>query len=284
MHGYRIARICLTLLLGIGAVARAESEAVSIPGGSFRMGTEAARIPELKEHYSVGFPGAFENEAPPRSVTLSSFRLDRHEVSYERYARFLEARPEWRRDRLDADHHNGDYLTDWEGASFPEGKESHPVVFVTWHAALSFCRWAGGRLPSEAEWEYAARAGDDREFPWGNEPPTPERANYYADGIRETTPVGSYPANDFGLHDLAGNVWEWLLDVWVDTPASGSTTDPIAGGAPGEGSLLELDGRRSVRGASATGSVVNIRTRWRDSHVVTNAVGFVGFRCAYPAS
>ena len=247
------------------------------------MGTPAARIPELKRQYEIDFPGAFQDEAPAHQVTVGDFFLDRHEVTYERFAAFLADQPQWRRSEISPELHNGDYLADWQGDRPPAGKENHPVVFVTWHAAQAFCRWSGGRLPAEAEWEWAARAGDDREFPWGDEPPTVERANYYSADLGASTPVGSYPANELGLHDLAGNVWEFLHDDWqpyTEDPA----VDPVAGRPLADDALQRVRGRRAVRGASYGGSVVNLRTRWRDSHVVTNAIGFVGFRCAYPAA
>lgn len=105
--------------------------------------------------------------------------------------------------------------------------------------------------------------------------------NYYADGIDATTPVGSYPPNDFGLYDMAGNVWEFLYDEWLPSYGNVSRTDPLVGGVVAGDRVLEIGGRRAVRGASFSGSEVNLRTRWRDSHVVTNAVAFVGFRCAH---
>jgi len=159
-----------------------------------------------------------------------------------------------------------------------------PVVFVTWSAAQSYCRWRGGRLPTEAEWEYVARSGDNREFPWGNELPTPGLANYSASNINETVEVGSYAPNEFGVYDLPGNVWEFLLDEWLPNYAAAEQANPISGGTVTDSEIANVIGRRAVRGASFGGSVVNLRTRWRDSHVVTNATEFVGFRCAYPAN
>jgi hypothetical protein len=83
---------------------------------------------------------------------------------------------------------------------------------------------------------------------------------------------------------MAGNVWEFVVDAWEERYADGSQTDPIAGGAVPDEELLAVKGRRALRGGSYAASVVNLRTRWRDSHEVTNAVDFVGFRCAYPAA
>lgn len=263
-------------------VAIGDEHAVSIPGGTFQMGTDAADIPALKSHYRLGWSGIFENETPSRDVTVSAFRLDKYEVTNARFAEFLDAVPGWGQSQLPTTSHNGSYLADWIDDRYPDGRADHPVVYVTWAAAQSFCRWAGGRLPTEAEWEYVARSGGDAEFPWGDDPPSIEDANYSAGEIGESTPVGSYPPNELGVHDLAGNVWEFLLDEWHDNLSPVGAEDPVAGGPVADSDISSIEGRRSVRGASFGGSVVNLRTRWRDSHVVTNAVEFVGFRCAYP--
>src|SRR5262249_7554692 len=162
------------------------------------------------------------------------------------------------------------------------GRENHPVRYVTWHAAQAFCTWSGGRLPTEAEWEYAARGVRDREFPWGDEPPSAHHANYSASRIGDTQPVGAYPPNPFGLYDLAGNVWEFTLDAWRPGYPSEGQVDPVVGGAIA-GDLRSVQGRRVIRGGSFGAAPVNLRTRWRDSHEVSNAVAFVGFRCAYSA-
>jgi formylglycine-generating enzyme required for sulfatase activity len=247
------------------------------------MGTLPSAIPELKRRYHVSFPGVFENETPAHLVTLHEFRMDHGLVTNGMFDAFVTARSEWRRESLSADRQNGHYLEHWRNGQYPADKADHPVVFVTWHAAQAYCQWAGGRLPSEAEWEYAARAGGDREFPWGDSPPTGEMANFWLAGRKSTTPVRSYPPSVWGLFDLAGNVWEFLLDLWEPYHSRDPELDPIAGGEVPEEKLLSIGGRRSIRGGSFAGSSVNLRTRWRDSHGVLNAVEFVGFRCAYSA-
>lgn len=267
---------------GASVAGEAQERGVLVNGGSFLMGTPESGIGDLRARYDVSFRGSFENESHAHDVTLSSFRIDRHEVTNARFAAFVTVRPEWGPGRIAADLHNGKYLEHWASGSYPEGKGEHPVAFVTWHAAQAFCRWDGGRLPTEAEWEFAARGGDEREFPWGNELPSPDRANYGASGLRATTPVGSYAATAAGLHDMAGNVWEWVLDAWEPAYAPASRTDPIAGGPVRDDAIREVGGRRVIRGGSYGGAVVNLRTRWRDSHEVTNATDFVGFRCARP--
>jgi sulfatase modifying factor 1 len=265
-----------------GSAEPATGTAVKVAGGTIRMGTPAAAVSGLKARFSLRFPGAFETEVPDHAVTVSGFRMDRCEVTNRRFAEFVAARPDWARERLPATMQNGHYLEHWSDTTVRSARADHPVVFVTWHAAQAFCRWAGGRLPTEAEWEYAARAGADVEFPWGDQLPTAARANYSASGFGDTRPVGSYPANRLGLHDMAGNVWEFLLDAWEPSYVAEAQVNPIAGGPVPDATLRSVSGRRVVRGGSYDGGIVNLRTRWRDSHVVTNAVAFVGFRCVYP--
>jgi formylglycine-generating enzyme len=276
------AGVLILLLASCGRTVEHRDATVLVGGGTFHMGVAASSISDLRSRYSVSFPGSFENEIPEHPVTISSFRMDPREVTNEQFSKFVAARPEWGFDRLPPELQNGQYLKHWKNGTYPEGQGGHPVVFVTWHAAQAFCRWAGGRLPTEAEWEYAARAGGDSEFPWGEELPTPEQANYRGSGLGTTMPVGTYPPNSLGLYDMAGNVWEWVLDEWQPTYSAEPRVDPIAGGDVADDKLRAIQGRRAIRGGSFAGASVNLRTRWRDSHVVSNAVEFVGFRCVYP--
>ena len=104
----------------------------------------------------------------------------------------------------------------WEDGRIPPGKEDHPVVYVSWEDAAAFCQWAGVWLPTEQEWEKAARGTDGREYPWGDDPPTPELCNFN-EHVGDTTPAGSYPkgASPYGVLDMAGNIWEWCAD-WYE--------------------------------------------------------------------
>jgi formylglycine-generating enzyme required for sulfatase activity len=160
-------------------------------------------------------------------------------------------------------------------------KDDHPIVGVTWEQARDYCAWAGGRLPSEAEWEYAARGGHaDWYHPWGAAPPAcaagARNGARYDDGgacrRAGTERVGAYGANGFGLHDLAGNAWEWCADAWNEDHSK----------APADGRPSEegASSRRVLRGGSWVNGPdylrVSIRSRWRQDR----GRDFIGFRCA----
>jgi formylglycine-generating enzyme len=222
--------------------AAARRRAVLLDGGEFLMGGDAAD----------GYPA--DGEGPVHQVRLSPFGLDPHAVTTDRFAEFVAATGHV----TDAERFGwsfvfGGLLPDdfppthavahapwWRqvyGACWrhPEGPQSdladrgdHPVVHVSWYDALAFCAWSGTRLPTEAEWEYAARGGAVRQrFPWGSErePEGEHRMNVFqgrfpgenscADGFAATAPVSSFPANGYGLNNMTGNVWEWCAD-WFD--------------------------------------------------------------------
>jgi len=155
-------------------------------------------------------PGAFvmgdDEESPRREIFVDGFMLDKFEVTVARYAAFLQATG------------NIKPPEDWETADLMAGANL-PIVGVDWQDANSYCRWAGKRMPTEAEWEKAARGADERKYPWGNDPPMSDHARFgqsyrnpvYKDGV---APVGSYSkgTSPFGIHDLSGNVSEWVAD------------------------------------------------------------------------
>ena len=149
------------------------------------------------------------------------------------------------------------------------GRDAHPVTYVSWADAAAFCRWAGGRLPSEAEWERAARADDGRTWPWGDVPPSAERAVFAA---ADTAPVGSCPggASPFAVLDLAGNVWEWTASVLRPYPYAADDGREEAGS----------DGPRVVRGGSFIHGAGEIRCSWRHGMLPGVVDHYVGFRLA----
>jgi formylglycine-generating enzyme required for sulfatase activity len=231
-----------------------------IEGGTFEMGTDSSEIPALAARYRVSRIEIFAPEVPKRRVRVASFGMDRFEVTNAEFAAFLERHPEWRPDRIPERYHNGQYLQHWTAGLYPTGQSDHPVTYVPWYAARAYCQAAGKRLPTEAEWEYAASAGERGDiYPWGESPPDSGRANWSGSGREGTTRVGSYPANANGLFDMAGNVWEYTSDEW-----------------PGSGGVV----RYAIRGGSWQGAAVNLRVRYRDSHPANGAGPHVGFRCA----
>ncbi len=217
-------------------VAAQRDDLVSIPGGTFTMGD------------AQGEP----NEAP-RRVSVHAFRLMKNEVSNREFARFVAASGHV----TDAERSGSGYVwterwreisgADWRHPQGPKstiaGLEQHPVVQVSARDAAAYCAWRGLRLPSEEEWEFAARGTDGRRFAWGDAPPRQSgarRANFGtekccapdgSDGFARTAPTGSYPlgASPFGLNDMAGNVWEWTSSAY----SAGSGEIAIRGGGWG---------------------------------------------------
>ena len=274
--------ICLALTYASAQTPEHKSM-VRIPGATFRMGTDAAKVPEIAALFNISkHPDLIQAETPQHTVTLTSFYLDKYEVTNAEFREFIRSHPEWSPARIEKRFHNGNYLKDWSGDNFPNGKAGHPVVNVSWYAAVGYCQSLGKRLPTEAEWEFAARGGQkDKTFPWGDAPADKSRANYADSGIGGPTPVGTYAPNGYGLFDMAGNVWEFMADEWgpySDQPQ----TNPVGGGnlfQQGK-SFHDVTARRVIRSGSFGGAPVNLRVTYRDSHPPDGAKEFVGFRCA----
>ena len=241
-----------------------------IPAGEFQMGSNTGNA----------------DEKPAHSVYIDAFYIDVYEVTNAQYKKFINANPQWRKDRIDRSYHDGGYLKHWKGNSYPEGKDNHPVVYVSWYAAMAYAEWANKRLPTEAEWERAAR-GDlvDKTYPWGNLIDT-NKANYDRN-VDNTSPVGSYLANSHGLCDMAGNVFEWCLDVWtedfyVNSPRrnpfySGKLTDITA-------NFTNIKNSRVFRGGSWLSPSLLVRVSYRNRSIPLNTYSDVGFRCAMPVT
>ena len=211
--------------------------------------------------------GCLDNERPRHEVTfLEPFELMAAEVTVGQYGQFV----------LD---------TEYPFPPEPDYRQTarHPVVLLSWSDAAAFCAWAGARLPTEAEWEYAARGGRaGLVYPWGDEV-SRERANYGADrccagaiggadGWLNTAPVRSFPPNDYGLYDMAGNVWEWVAG-WLDDDDYGSSPsiDP-----PGAAAGFA----RIVRGGSWLNFPAALRTSARLPFAQTGQTSNIGARCA----
>jgi formylglycine-generating enzyme required for sulfatase activity len=251
------------------------------------MGTDQSAVPDLLARFNVKRAEIFVDEVPRHLVTIDPFYLDTLEVTNSQFKRFIDKFPKWQKANIASKLHNGKYLQDWDGNNYPKGKGDYPVVFVSWYAAVAYCRSQGKRLPTEAEWEFAARGGlIDKAFPWGDDPADKSRANYTVSGFGAATKVGSYKPNGYGLYDMAGNVWEYLADEWAKYPSANAVrVNPVAGGDLFDrgDSYLAVKSRRVIRGGSWGGSPINLRVTYRDSHPVDGAGDHVGFRCAMPA-
>jgi len=260
---------------------------VRIPAGEYRMGTAEGSDGLADEH-------------PERLVLLHAFFLDRFEVTNQDYAAFVQStghRPP---------ANNNPASTIWNDTTYPQAIAKHPVVNVSWEDAVAYCRWSGKRLPTEAEWEKAARGTDGRRYPWGNDWSWKKAnsASYWAgqtiefqsgadweafwikgDGARLakekgikgevlTLPVGSFPdgASPYGIQDLAGNAAEWVQD-WYDPNyyRSAPLSDP---GGPERGAI------KSMRGGSWLKPAISLRTSDRDWGVMDSRPSGTGFRCA----
>ena len=242
---------------------------VLIPAGSFLMGSEDEASP---------------GSQPVHTVHVDGFFMDTHEVTNAQFKAFVDANPQWQKDNIEDRFHHGYYLHYWDGTDYPAGKAEHPVVFVSWYAAMAYAEWAGKRLPTEAEWEYAARGGlAGKKYPWGDDEPTPAHANF-GNNVGDTTPVGQYPANGYGLYDMASNVSEWCLDAWdADFYAvSDDSRNPIAGGETVQElrdnfTRIPNEPGRVLRGGSWDFSAAPLHGR--DRHTPITTFVFIGFRC-----
>jgi formylglycine-generating enzyme required for sulfatase activity len=230
------------------------AEMVFVPGGEFTMGSD----------------GGEDNEKPAHKQRVDGFWICTKEVTNGQYRKFLAANPEWTPERLDRKLHDGAYLAHWKQQSPASKDDGYPVVYVSWYAAKAYAEWAGGRLPTEAEWEYAARGGKQFEYGTATGEISPESAHYAPEG---TKPVGSYRPNPFGLYDMAGNVWEWCSSPCKEYPYSGT-----------DGREDSTDsGLRVVRGGGWRGSGSFCRAAFRGDFYPEDCFDFFGFRCVVPA-
>ncbi len=280
---------------------------ILVPHGSFWMGSTREEVDvaiqdcrtnqEVDEATCVGW---YEDEMPRHKVSLDAFYLDVQEVTNRLFAQFTAAtgylttaeREGWAKAWV-----QGRGLVSVKGASWrqPEGGETpilpnrdqHPVVSVSWEDATAYCLWAGKRLPTESEWEYAARAGTDTLFWWGDEEPRDRKvgniadesarhliggiAQGYNDGYPRTSPVGSFEPNPWGLYGMIGNVAEWTQDWYGGSYKKESEHNP-QGPATGQ--------YKVIRGGSWANGPLRARSANRDWDTPIYRHDTVGFRCA----
>ena len=233
--------------LPTGISPNGEVELLSIPGGSFLMGSPDG-VGEKSEH-------------PQHLVQIKPFRLGLYPVTNEQYRSFLQANPQAKEPLY------------WADRRFNQSQQ--PVVGISREEALHFCAWAGGRLPTEAEWEYACRAGTATQFHWGDDEVKAADYAWYGEDWEKgsTHAVGEKLPNPWGLYDMTGNVWEWGQDIWHENYQ----------GAPTNGSAWETGGekgRRVIRGGSWSSIPEALRSAYRSGYSPDSRYGDIGFRLA----
>jgi iron(II)-dependent oxidoreductase len=232
--------------------------------------------------FTMGSDRDASDEAPAHRLYLGPFWIDRHKVTNREFAQFLDAQglksPEgedyfdW--DDADARIHRTQRAGEHPRWQADPGFAEHPAVEVTWYGARGYCHWRGLRLPTEAEWEKAARGDDGRRYPWGDEPPTPARA-VYGRAYNGTEPTGDRPAgaSPLNVHDLVGNLREWTSSQYRSYPYRAD--DGREGSEP--------NATRVVRGAAHDDGADALRVTLRrhyEPRGVRRGHHFVGFRCA----
>lgn len=293
-----------TIAVPACAAEQAAAEMIELPGGEFLMGTD----------YAEAFP--LDGEGPVRAVTVNPFLIDRFPVTNDRFAEFFRATSY----KTEAERFGWSFVfwshiskarfsqlvedtvaaTPWwckvPGACWhsPEGPGSdtrkrgnHPAVHISWNDAEAFCRWSGNRLPTEAEWEFAARGGlVQKLYPWGDKlrPNGEHRCNIWQgtfpeldtadDGYAGTSPVDAFPPNGFGIYSITGNAWEWCHD-WFDTEfhKTGPRVDPQG---PPVGTSRVMKGGSFLCHKSYCN---RYRVAARSSNTPDSSTSNLGFRC-----
>jgi len=234
-----------------------------VPAGEFTMGGDADAAFVMCEKFRGGCElDWFKGEEPPHKVFLDSFYMDKYEVTNSQYATCVESGECLPPTPFSATRSN--YYNDSQYANYP-------VTFIYWDYAKTYCEWRGGSLPTEAQWEKAARGTDGRTYPWG-EGIDCSKGNYYScEG--DTTEVGNYEngVSPYGIYDMAGNVWEWVADWYSDTYYKKSPLENPLGPDSGQ--------YRILRGGMWMSNGGTLRASYRYSVASDYTDYFVGFRC-----
>ena len=220
-----------------------------VPAGRFQMGSDSGS----------------ENERPSHTVYLDEFWIDESEVTVHMYSLCVKAKV----CKEPGNKSSALYANYYGSPDF----ENYPVIHVDWNMAKTYCEWAGRRLPTEAEWEKAARGEQSLTYPWGNEEPNPRLLNF-DDQKGDVTAIGSYPngASPYGVLDMAGNAWEWVADWYRETYYANSPDANPLGPRSGQEHVL--------KGGSWHDNSILVRASNRDHRVPEDACVNCGFRCA----
>jgi formylglycine-generating enzyme required for sulfatase activity len=287
---------------GLGATRISAQDGMAqvyVPAGEFLMGSAEADIDQVMQACDYCSRDWFKSEVPQHQVYLDAFWIDKTEVTNAMFTRFVAATgyqsyaekvgsgiafnlfsKDWKLTK------GADWRHPFGPASHIDGLDDHPVVQINWADAQAYCNWAGGRLPTEAEWEKAARGTDGRTYPWGNQAPAENLVNFadrnidvggadrtVDDGYPFSAPVGSYPAGAsvYGALDMAGNVWErvadWYSDAYYASAPARNPTGPAAGDY------------RVLRGGSWSRLARYVRAASRLNYLQQNRSSGIGFRC-----
>ena len=233
-------------------------------------------VPILAGEFKMGSSDrdADPDEGPVHIVYLDAFYMDIHEVTNAQYKKFVAANPEWGKIRRYIKYGDNHYLKHWHGNNYPSGKDNHPVVYVHWHAAMAYAEWVGKRLPTEAEWEKAARGG--------------LAGQKFLRGISQRnrgigTPVGLYAPNPYGLYGMADRLWEWCLDEYDRYFYKNSPREnPIAkrSNVQAKDGWINSTRHRVYRHGSWHPGYVRVSDR---SHTYPQLADYyLGFRCVMP--
>jgi formylglycine-generating enzyme required for sulfatase activity len=253
--------ICLVLSEGCQKVNLDPPEGmVLVPAGEFLMGSDKIDTEGTTAEYGMRRP-LFVDEHPLHRVNLRAFFIDQIEVTQAQYKLFVDAT-------------ESVPPRSWPNGIFPARRASYPVTTVSWYDADRYCNWAKKRLPTEAEWEKAARGTDGREFPWGNDY-LKENGNMGDSGIGDLTPVGSYEKgkSPYGAYDMIGNAWEWTSDWYQPYPGTDYKSEDF-----GEKNKVLRGG--SFGGVGHYTLKFFYRTSYRFFSEPQSSFQDVGFRCA----
>ena len=222
---------------------------------------------------------AKDDKKPAHTVYVDEFYIDIYPVTNAQFKGFIDANPEWQKDHISRD----DYLKHWNGNNYPQGKGNHPVTYVNWYAAMSYAQWAGKRLPTEAEWEKAARGGLTGQTYQAGDFMNASKANYNH-VVAGTISVRTYPPNNYGLYDMTGNVREWCLDEYnSDFYKNSPRRNPIAGSNNIDetiNSFKNVRTSRVLRGNSWHFIRQSVQVTRRFDYPPMYTTDDIGFRCA----